>query len=145
MTEPVSKSWQSLARSASQLLNLNLEPLDALIAFGERGSDVSGVDACGDMSGTVGVPGKYRKEHDPLGLSLVSDRHQSGGERLIAFRGAQLSPHLEPTPACVVDQEQMCFRVLFQVAQGDVLPIADVVDKTNGSFIEHAYEAPGAT
>jgi hypothetical protein len=136
---------QPRVRRTWQLLNFRFEHGNTSIALGQDGEDVNGIDALRDMLQAVGAPGAYREEHHALRPCLVPRRHQLRREGLITLDGAQLAPDFESSPTGIVNQEEMGFRIFANVTKRDVLPIASVIDETDGRFIDHAQETRRAS
>ena len=78
---------------------------------------------------------------DLLAARLAILRHQVGQQRSVVLDDARFPPELDALAIGVVDQEQMGFRILGEVALSDELPIAAKVGEGDGLLVEHAQEA----
>src|SRR6476646_6114825 len=107
----------SRGSSLPQTLYLGFERCDALVAIGESGRNVGGLETLRDVLRAIRVPGRDGEENDLLRACLVAFRHQPCHQRGVALDGTCLAPELDAPPMCVVDQEEISLGILRQIAE----------------------------
>src|SRR5262245_41297694 len=125
----------------AQAHDLVFRGCNAFVAIGERGGDISGLDALRNVLRAIRVPGGDGEQDDLFGTRLVAVGHQLCRQPGVTFDDTRLAPNLDPLPFRIIDQEQMGPRVVCEIALRDVLAVAGKVDEADGLVVEHAQEA----
>ena len=88
------------------------------------------------MLRAVGVPRRDLEQDHLLGPRLVALRHQRFRQCGIVFHHARLAPDLHAAAVRIIHHENMGFRILRQIALGDVLPVTAVIGKRDGVLVD---------
>ena len=109
--------------------------------LGQRRGDIRRVEALRDVLRAIRIPGRNGEEKHLLGPGAVIFRHQPLQELAVILDDARLAPDLDPLAVDIVDQEKMRLRILGEIAERDILPVAREIGKADGLLIEHLEEA----
>ena len=101
-----------------------LQFIDLRLSLRDHTGDLCLRIAAVNMLGTIHVPGGDLKQDSPLGRDRILRVSQLFDKITIPFNDARLTPESNATTVSVIHQEDEGQRILGQVAQRDVLPIA---------------------
>ena len=120
---------------------MRFEFLDSFIALAQFGFHVLGLEAPRNVLRAIGVPGAHAKHDRLFDPGTVVVWPQALQDLRIGVHHTRLSPDLHASPLGVVDEEQLRARILCQVAESDVLPVAAEVGEGQRVFIEQVQES----
>src|SRR3954471_8748612 len=151
VASPVPQSARSLAggreprrlESGGERVALRLGGVQALEQGRHRGLDLGLGEARGDVLRAVPVETLERDDDATLddgGVAGVGElRHQIGLARGVDL--TRVAQHLQAAPVRVVHQEQRYPVVALEVAEADILPVAEEVGEAERAVVKHLEEA----
>src|SRR6266446_8942143 len=133
-----------LAIGLAQFPQFCLQHLNALVAPGERGHHVSGVETLGNMLRAVLVPGGNGEQDDLFGSRTVTVGHQLCDQVRVVFDNAGFAPNLNASPMHIVDKKKMGLGIIRKIALRDVLSVTGKIDKSDRLLVEYPQESRGS-
>src|SRR5262249_31751587 len=128
------------ARRLTQPLDLPFQRLDTPIARGQCRRNIGSLEPPRNMLRAIGVPGVNGEQDHLLGTRLVALWHQPRDQIRVAFDDPRLAPDLYAGTLRVVDQEQVGFGIVGEIALRNVLPVAGEIDEGDRLVVEHTQE-----
>ena len=96
---------------------------------------------CGMCCGQFASQAATVKRSACSGSGTVIFRHQPLQELGVILDDARLAPELDPLAVHIVDQEKMRLRILGEIAERDILPVAPKIGEADRLLIKHLEEA----